>query len=193
MLLKLATIDSKINPADYIFLVKIVAHKFRTKIERIEDSEAYSIASLELIQAAQSYNPTINEDFSRYAYRAMCNGIIDYIRYNKTKKRTADVVSLTDRDWEEIPEEHLNSIPTDLYTKLMDDSQDSDQDRQDKALLLDIFIQGKKASVIAEEHGVTRTTVYSRLNRIIGKIRQQHADLIGEFNESFERRSACFR
>ena len=87
MSLALTTLDPKlpklvedpINPSDFVFLAKVVAHKFRKKsrkVEKIEDSEQYSVALLELVRAASIYDSSIHEDFSRFAFRAMCNGVI---------------------------------------------------------------------------------------------------------------------
>ena len=191
MLLELATVDQPITPkrvqvapiqiADYIFLAKVVAHKFRRKVEKIEDTEAYSIACVELVKAAVSYNPTVQEDFSRYAYRAMLNGVIEHIRRRKAKKRTANFETISDKDFRNIPEDLdtlPENLPVDLLRTLLADIDDTEQDRSDKALLTEIYLGGTKIPVIAEKYGISRVTVYNRLRRILGKIRQRHAGLI---------------
>lgn len=208
MLLELTTIESPIvvsreaiDPTKYFFLVEAIAHKFRKKFrgkfEKIEDTEPYSIASMELVKAAAGYDPEVNEDFSRYAFRAMRNGIIEAIRRQNRQKRTAEFSNLTNLEWQELPEkEQVLSvdIPSDVYQTLMENHpDDSEQDRADKALLTEIYIQGKKIPFIAEKYGISRMTVYNRLRRIIGKIRQRHGDLIeshgGIVDECSERQS----
>jgi RNA polymerase sigma factor (sigma-70 family) len=170
----------------YMFLVEIVAHKFRKKniFENIQDSEAYSVASIELVKAAATYDPKVNPDFSRYAYRIMCNGVVAHFRYQNRKKRIADHVYMTDREWGELKEKKpLESSEfsgnKELILKLFENRpEDSHQDRLDKRLLLEIYINGKKIPVIAEQYGVSRVTVYNRIKRITNKIRQRHADLM---------------
>lgn len=194
MLLELTTVESLtfkvarkvIDPTKYIFLVEAIAHKFRKKFrgkfEKIEDTEPYSIASIELVKAAAGYDPEVNEDFSRYAFRAMRNGIIEAIRHHKRQKRTAKFEKLTDLEWQELPEEKSDfsdDIPQEVYQTLMaNHPDDTEQDRADKSLLMEIYIQGAKIPFIAEKYGITRMTVYNRLHRIIEKIRQRHSSLI---------------
>ena len=206
MLLELTKIETSdlaipIDIAKYTFLVKAIAHKFRkkfsNKFEKIEDTEGYSIAFLELVKAAAEYDPSINGDFSRYAFRVMKNGIIEAIRHRHRQKRTAEFTKLTSLEWEEIEEKAQaspSSIPQDVYETLLGDHpDDTAQDRADKILLTEIYIQGKKIPLIAEKYGVSRVTVYSRLRRIIDKIRQRHSDLIesygGIIDECIERES----
>jgi len=198
MLLELTTVESPtlkvvsreaIDPTKYIFLVEAISHKFRNKFGRkfvkIEDTEQYSIASFELVKAAAAFDPEVNEDFSRYAYRAMRNGIIAAIRHRNRQKRTAEFDELTDLDWQELSaKEQIPStdIPPEVYQTLMDNHpEDTEQDFSDKAILTEIYIQGKRIPFIAEKYGISRVTVYNRLRRIIGKIRQRHNDLIEKY------------
>lgn len=209
MLLELATIELPprkvvpIDPTKYMFLVEAIAHKFRKKFsgkfEKIEDTEPYSIASFELIKAAAGYDASKNEDFSRYAFRAMRNGIIESIRHQNRQKRTAEFSRLTDLEWQELSEEKqfsLVGVSSEVFQTLTaTHSDDSEQDRDDKLLLMEVYFQGNNISLIAEKHGISRVTVYSRLRRIIEKIRQVHGDLIeslgGIFDERPERESCC--
>lgn len=173
-----------IDPNDYLYLVEIVAHKFRKKrvFEKIQDTDAYSIASIELVKAAKAFNPNINKDFSKYAYRAMCNGVIQNIRYQKAKKRTVKHVDITDQEWTQVKDKCFESLEQDskkLLLKLFVESpDDNEQDRLDKDLLIDIYIHHKKVPAIAEQEGVSRVAIYNRIKRIIGKIRQQHRELV---------------
>jgi RNA polymerase sigma factor (sigma-70 family) len=185
MLLELVSLKSEqIDVTKFMFLVEMVAHKFRKKVEVIEDTEVYSIASLELVKAAKSFNPIVNTDFRRFAYKAMCNGVIEQIRFSKRKKRTVNLEPLTDKQWQTVPEHQQNPIfDEQLYKRLISSySGESLQDKADKELLLEVYIHGKKIPIIAEEQGVTRATIYNRLNRIVAKIRKAHADLIAEEN-----------
>lgn len=193
---KIETRNETIDLTKYTFLVKAIAHKFRkkfgNKFDKIEDTEAYSIAALELVKAAAEYDPSINEDFSRYAFRVMRNGIIEAIRHRNRQKRTAEFTKLTSLEWEEI-EKKKDQTPSGAFQELHavllgDHPDDTAQDRADKILLNEIYIQGKKIPLIAEKYGISRVTVYSRIRRIIDKIRQRHKDLItwGKIDE-FER------
>jgi RNA polymerase sigma factor (sigma-70 family) len=195
MLLELATVETNptkvqaapIKVADYLFLAAVIAHKFRNKkkYEKIEDSEPYSIACEELVKAAVGFDPAVQGDFSRYAYRAMLNGVIEHIRHKKAKKRTATFENISEKDFRSIPEKGEgtpDTLPVDLLkTLLADDGTDTEQDRDDKALLTEIYLAGKKIPVIAEQYGISRVTVYNRLRRILGKIRQRHAELVEKY------------
>lgn len=192
MLLELATVADNpttvqaapVKVADYLFLVEVIAHKFRNKkkYEKIEDTEPYSIACEELVKAAVGFDAAVQGDFSRYAYRAMLNGVIEHIRHKKAKKRTATFEPISDKDFRSIPEKSEglpDSLPVDLLkTLLADDGTDTKQDKDDKALLTEIYLGGKKIPVIAEQYGISRVTVYNRLRRILGRIRQRHAGLV---------------
>lgn len=191
MLIELATssletkISETIDPTKYIFLVKAISFKFnkrfKNNFERIEDSEVYSIASLELVKAAASYNPSVNEDFSRYAYRLMRNGIIQNIRYLNRQKRTAAFKDLTDSEWQELFEKRDQdaAIENISYQDLIADCpDDTTQDREDKSLLIEVYIKKEKISSVAKKLGISRVTVYSRIQRILKKIRHKYSNII---------------
>lgn len=174
MLVTLATVEfpndtitkvrEPIDTTKYIFLVEAIAHNFRRKFggkfERIEDTEPYSIASLELIKAAAAYNPDLNKDFSRYAFRAMRNGIIEAIRHRNRQKRTANFSELTNSEWEKVPEKNeVRSMSDfDIHQALENHPEDSEQDCDDKAILIEVYIHGNKLQSVAEKYGVSRMT-----------------------------------
>ena len=206
MLIGLQTLEPKVvaprpKVEDYIFLAEVIAHRFRQKnkrAENIKDTEAYSIACEELVKAAHSYDPDVNPDFSRYAFRLMRNGVIDSIRTKNTQKRSANFEAISDKEWDEVPAkgERSEGLPVELLRMLLSDHpEDTDQDRGDKSLLMELYLREKNITVIAEQYGISRVTVYSRLRRIFGKIRQRHADLIeiygGILDERNEREPCC--
>lgn len=168
----------KINLSDYIYLIEIVAHKFRSKVEHIQDSDPYSIASIELVKAIETYDPNLNEDFSRYAYKIMCNGVNDSLRYNKRQKRSALFEDLSHEEWMGIPDkEHPISLPEDLLAKLTDGL-----NKEDKTILLDVVLHNKKITDLAKEQNVSRVAIYNRIHKIVSNIRESHADLIENLN-----------
>lgn len=186
MLVSLVTVPEraapiKVDAAEYLYLAEIVARKFYRGNEPIRDTELYSIACQELVRISSEYRPEVNEDFTRFAFRAMKNAILDHIRYKKAKKRTAAFEPLSDRQWQDLPDEQSETpdcLPIDLLRTLLGDHpDDTDQDRADKTLLEEIYLQGKKVPVI-EQYGISRVTVYNRLRRILGKIQERHAELI---------------
>lgn len=189
--------STNVDLTEYIFLVEVVARKFHKKFhgnfERIQDTELYSIASVELVKAAASYNPTINEDFGRYAFRVMRNGIIESIRYRNRQKRTADFCKLNDLKWQEVPEKKQTlKVPAyetmqQICKKLIENQpEDTPQDRIDKTILSEVYVEGKNVSDVAKKNKITRVTVYNRLSRIIKKIQKQHSDLIYLHREILE-------
>lgn len=167
-----------IDPSEYVYLIKIVAHKFRSKVEIIQDSDPYSIASIELLKAVETYDPKINEDFSRYAYKLMCNGVRNSLRYNKRQKRTAIFKDLSYSDWLGLPEkEHKDVLPENLLDKLT-----VGLNAIDKKMLMDVFIHNKKIVDLAKEFKVSRIAVYDRLRKITKQIRETNSDLIDSFD-----------
>ena len=99
MLLELTTVDKPVNlnPTDYLFLVEAISHKFRTNNkEKIKDTEIYSLCCEELLIAIKSFNPLVSADPARFIYRALRNRIIEYLRYNKRKKRAAEFEILSE-------------------------------------------------------------------------------------------------
>lgn len=179
MLVELTTIDKPmpLKATDYMFLVEAISHKFRkNNKERIQDTEIYSVCCEELLKAIKVFNPLICPDPTRFIYRAMRNGVIEYQRYNKRKKRFAQFEHLPEELWGNIPEEKVfsaSSLPPDILKKLLDNV-----DECDLKLLTDLYVDNKKMSVIGEEMGVSRVTIYNRTKKIIEKIRQSHPEII---------------
>ena len=184
MLLELAT-QTDIDLKDYIHLAEIVARKFYRGKEKILDTEYYAIACQSLLNAAQKYNASMG-DFDRFAYRSMKNGLRSHIRFNKAKKRSATFEFLDDGEWSNIVERESNTpIPVAILSQMMaDHPDDTQQDRDDKNLLNDIYLRGFSISSIADQHNVSRVTIYNRMNRITGKIRQRHSSLIEKYGDS---------
>ena len=177
MLLELTTVDKPVNlnPTDYLFLVEAISHKFRTNNkEKIKDTEIYSLCCEELLIAIKSFNPLVSADPARFIYRALRNRIIEYLRYNKRKKRAAEFEILSEDIIFEDKGFSVSSLPKDILNNLFDGICEDD-------ILFLADVQNKKLSIISEELGVSRVTVYNRVKKIVEKIRQLHPEIIEEF------------
>ena len=165
---------STIDLADYLDLAEIVACKFcKNKNEIIKDTEQYSTALLELVKAHKEYDPSVNDDFRRFAYRFMDNGLKDRFRYNQRKKRKAVLEHLEQQDVAEPQKEDYKSI---VETILSKSPQDTEQDLEDKIILRKIYLEGQKVTQLAEEYKVSRITIYNRINNCIRKIKFLYPD-----------------
>lgn len=175
-----------IDITEYLFLAEAVASKLRQakgyRTERIQDTEIYSIACLELVTAAKNYDPTVCGDFSRYAYKCMRNKIISFFKYNKAKKRFVKYEELIDDQLSQVPakkESALKPLETNLLDVILSSSpQDTEQDVLDKNLLKEIYLSGQTVSSIAEKYNVTRMTLYNRIKRITTRLQERYSDLI---------------
>ena len=172
--------EVSIDPEDYLHLALKIAYKYRSKhsYEEIKDTEVYSIACEELIRAAIAYKPE-RGDFSRYAWKIMTNGILQKMRHQKRKKRSASFAELTENQWNnvvtsEASVSHLHLLPI-LFKH---DDQDTHQDREDKNLLIEHYINNKKINILAEVLDVTRMTIYKRMQRAIEKLKIKLEGLI---------------
>ena len=174
--------DIKINPADYLWLALKFAYKYKPKnsYEEIKDTEVYSIACEELIRAASLYKAN-RGDFTRFAWRSMMNGFLQFIRSQKRMKRSANFARLNDHDWHNIPDRNeKDSIKEMLPLILRDTAKDSQQDKEDLQLVIDHYINGKQINVLADILKVTRVTVHSRIQRCFNKIKRKFNDMKGD-------------
>jgi DNA-directed RNA polymerase specialized sigma24 family protein len=123
----------------------------------------------------------------------MRNGIIESIRHRNRKKRTAEFCKLNYIKWQEVPEKQqtqkdsaYETMQQICKTLIENHPEDTPQDRIDKTILSEVYVQGKNVSAVAKKNKITRVTVYNRLRRIIKKIQKQHSDLIYLHREILE-------
>jgi RNA polymerase sigma factor (sigma-70 family) len=165
---------------NYLYLAEIIARKFYRGRELIQDTELYSVACMELVSLVENYDPRLGE-FSRFAFRSLYNRLVGYIRYTNRKSRRAKLEALTDKQWQDVPDKHREEVPLPvelLPTLLQEYEDESAQDRQDKLLLKQVYLEGEKVAFVADRLGTSRMTVYTRLKRIIERIRSRHAALL---------------
>lgn len=167
--------DVAIDPADFLHLALKFAFKYKPKhsYEEIKDTEVYSIACEELIRAARLYEPD-RGDFSRFAWRSMLNGFLQSIRSQKRIKRSARFASLSENEWsnitQRVDQDSLNDM---LPLVLRDIDEDTQQDKEDRQLVIEHFINGKKINLLADILGVTRVTIHNRMQRCFGRIKSR--------------------
>lgn len=174
--------DVAINPADYLWLALKFAYKYKPKncFEEIKDTEVYSIACEELIRAASLYKADRGE-FTRFAWRSMMNGFLQFIRSQKRMKRSAHFSNLSDYDWRNIAERHDGNRMNDMLPLILKDTGDfSQQEKEDLQLVIDHYINGKQINVLADVLKVTRVTIHSRMQRCFGKIKRRLKDMKGD-------------
>jgi len=174
--------DVVINPEDYLDLALKFAFKYRPKnsFEAIKDTEIYSIACEELIRAARSYKSD-RGDFSRFAWRFMMNRFFKSIRSQKRLKRSAKFSSLSKNEWVNIAEPNQqDSIKDILPLVLKDIDEDTPQDREDRQIVIEHYINGKQINLIAEVLRVTRVTIHNRMQRYFGKIKSRFNNAKGD-------------
>lgn len=174
MNMMLQTVEWIRNPEEHLGLAHMVAARFIRRTERVKDTIEYSLACEALLLICRSYQPEMGT-FANVAYTAMTNKIIDYKRRAKRKKRLADFEDLDDKGWREIEIEQLWPDEADFLGWLKKISW-TDEERTDLEVLLAVHFKQEKVADIAEQMGVTRPTVYLKLNRISDKIREKYKD-----------------
>lgn len=165
---------SRIDPQDYLYLAAKVAFKYRNKhgFERLKDTEIYSIACEHLIRAAQSFKSDRGK-FAGFAWKYMSNGILQKFRSQRRLKRSACFSVLDHNKWNNI-ESRNQSSPVFLLSSILQDYEgETRQDREDKQLVIDHFMYGKKISLLAEAVGVSRQAIHNRINRCLQKLRER--------------------
>lgn len=171
----------KIDASKYLFLAEIISRKFYRGKERIQDTEIYSVCCEELVRIAENFDPECGL-FDRFAFRSLRNAAISYIRYSKRQKRAGKFEKLTDSQWEDVAEDKRDqviTIPdglTDIFLEPHPD--DTEQDCQDKKMLTEIYLIGTKIPVLAEKYGVSRVSIYNRVNRILVRLQERHDSLL---------------
>lgn len=173
--------QSKIDATEYLFLAEIIARKFYRGKERIQDTEVYSVCCEELVRIAESFNPECGL-FDRFAFRSLRNAAISYIRHSKRQKRAGNFEKLTDSQWQDVAEDKREqelNIPdglSDIFLQHHPD--DTEQDCEDKKLLAEIYLKGTKVPVLAEKYGISRVSIYNRVNRMLLRLQGRHDSLL---------------
>lgn len=175
-------ITERIDPSDYLYLAAKVAYKFRSKnkFERIVDTEVYSIACEELIKAVNTYKSD-RGDFSRFAWRSMTNGILQRLRAQKRLKRSASFDEIDPDKWKNLErKDQGNAFEKILPLILKDYDGETLQERKDKQLVIDHYINGKRINLLAEANCITRQSVHNRINRCLARLKDRALILLGD-------------
>lgn len=166
----------KIRPEDHLGLAHNVASKFVRNYERVEDSIEYSLACEALILASQTYDPNQGA-FSTVAYKSISNKLIDHKRNQTRQKRQASFESTEDLDfildelqWED---NQIDDVPN--FMGWLNQCNWNDEEKNDLEVLMAVKIKSESITQIADKLGVSRPTIYLKLNRITDKIRQRYA------------------
>jgi len=170
---------------DYMHLAEKFAYIFCLPQDRrnIKDSEFYSLACVWLCRAVKKYTHS-KGDFESYAGMTIRNGLISHIRYLNRKRRNKKSAHLADFQLDNLVDHSKSELDQHLdeevNTRLVDfvlktHKKETDQDRDDKELMLDIYYRGKTVFDLAKEHSCTRMTIYNRIQRIVNKIRQWYS------------------
>lgn len=144
------------------------------KIGDVKDSMEYSIGCEALIDAWNSYEAERNDKFGSYAYPLIKNRILEYVRYNKRKKRQANIEDLSEIQWNNLECSAFN-VNSDEFLNWLKNSDWSKEDKEDLDILLAVKIQNRKPAKIAEELGISRQTIYDRIQRITEKLKKRAA------------------
>jgi len=168
----------KIRPEEHLGLAHTVAARFVHRNERVQDTMEFSLACEALVLASQSYIPEQGA-FSSVAYIAMVNKLIDYKRAESRKKRKAELEYLDDKQWS-------NQIDELQWEKQLEDIPDfmgwlskvtwSDEEKDDLEVLIAVKVKAEPITEVADKRGVSRVTVYHKLQRITNKIREKYRD-----------------
>jgi RNA polymerase sigma factor (sigma-70 family) len=160
---------------NYLFLAYSGARQFLSDKTNVKDTEEYSQACLLLVESIRKYNPE-QGDFISFARRKIHNGLIEQFRHRTRKKRTAVV---EDVDIDKVCKLSEEKISPDLvYKFLQDTDQETEQERMNKLLLIEIYLGGNKVSEVAHRLNVSSVTVYHRVNAALNKIRSKYSDFI---------------
>jgi RNA polymerase sigma factor (sigma-70 family) len=172
----LATQTVSVDIVEYLYLAEVVARKYYRGKDRIRDTDLFSVACQALVRCSQKYDPDLGP-FDRFAMRAMRNEIVQYIRLNNAKKRVVEFEVLEEKDWEKVEssESEIEFSPS-ISELLADSPSESEEDRADKQLVKDVYLDNKQITDIAEQLNVSRVTIYNRLRKAVNKLRGKFDD-----------------
>lgn len=160
---------------DNLGLARAVAAKF-VRIGRIEDSELYSVACLELVRAAETFDPSKSK-FSTWATKMMTNGILSELRKNK---RRADLRCMPDLDDLHIQKHSTGDreiLPVHLAESIVCGNSDHSK------ILSRHYLDGESLAEIGRSLGISREAARKRLAKAILFTRKKHEAIIAEHAE----------
>lgn len=168
----------KIQPEDHLGLAHKVASRFVRQNERVQDTIEFSLACEALVLASQNYVPEQGA-FSSVAYTAMVNKLIDHKRTNSRKKRKAEFEYLDEKQWsnriDELQwEEQLEDLPD--FMGWLNKVTWSEEEKDDLEILIAVKVKAEPITEVADKRGVSRPTIYQKLQRITNKIREKYRD-----------------
>lgn len=171
----------KIRVEDHIGLAHAVASQFVNNSRlRVKDTEEYAEACLLLVQAVDSYVPE-DGSFQTFAWTKMRNGLNDWLRRKKRKKRVGTFES--NSNLTSVPEK-LTEEPVSgdiVYQFLADNITETEQEKADKLVLIEVYLGGAKVQEVADRLGVSRIAIYQRLRRTIERLRAKHGPLLEQY------------
>lgn len=147
-----------IRPEDHLGLVFVVASRFVPKHIPIQDSEEYSDGIMGLLRACKEYDPEkYQTQFSTYAFEVIKTAIIQGWRKKNRKRLITANVSLSDPELQKlIPAKENTSFPRLLEIIKTPRPGETEQDKLNKEILIEHFVDGKTWKQIGDERGFTR-------------------------------------
>lgn len=162
-------------------LARAVASRFCRR-GRIEDSEAYSIACLALVNAAETFDSS-KAKFSTWATRIITQRIISELR--RSRKRQVEVsFSSLDHKVADVVESESESKPPDFLVDVLTkpDPIDSVLESENKQILRLHFIERKSLSEIGKQFGMTKENVRLRTLKAISLIRLRNKEVLDQYS-----------
>lgn len=174
--LKSPVIEPQINLEDYLYMVEAISNNFNLEnVSSIRDSEIFGYLSCELVSCLPRFDSR-KASFEKYLSSHLFNKAIDFVRKAKRKKRAHNLEACTIEELCAIPDDRKeNSFHTDMLPLLLAASpEDSEKDAQDRSILVEHYLGGKSVAELSEKYRTTRVTIYSRIKKVISKIRENH-------------------
>jgi len=148
-----ASIMTPIKAEDHLGLVCMVVSKYVPRNIQIEDTEEYSEGVLALLNACREYDPKVGL-FSTYAVTCIKKSLIQRWRRQKRKKRQGDanLISINSQLSIAVPKQiDKVAISNVLKEMLADHKDDRDNDKRNKQILHDHFLNEMTWAEIADQ------------------------------------------
>lgn len=162
----------KIKVENHLGLVKSIASKFVQK--GYEFDELYGIGCLALVEASRTYDSQ-KGSFSTWATKLIRQSFLNNFRKNKlnfvdSKQDLNEVVDLR------------NKIPFDFVSVLLEEEEsDSYNEKQDKKILVEHFINKKSWAEIGRKLNLSRERIRQKGNDAINRLRQKYRLVLEDF------------
>ena len=150
-----------IKAEDHLGLVCWIASRFVPKHIPIQDSEEYSDGVMGLLRAVEKYNPELHKtEFSTYAFDVIRTAIIQGWRKKNQKRLVTANISLSDPELQKlIPQKENTSFPKLLEMIKAPRPGETEQDKFNKEVLIEHYIDGKTWTDIGKERGFTKAWI----------------------------------